>query len=31
MGRKHDTAQWRGDIDRRRGNIREGKGRRQCQ
>jgi hypothetical protein len=28
MGRKRDTTQWCGNVDRRRGGTREGKGRR---
>jgi hypothetical protein len=28
MGRKHDTARWHDDIDRRRGSTEEEKGRR---
>jgi hypothetical protein len=31
MGRKHDTVQWRDDVDRRRYGTDEGKGRRRCQ
>jgi hypothetical protein len=28
MRRKHGAAAWRGDVDRRRGGTKEGKGRR---
>jgi hypothetical protein len=31
MGRKRDTVRWRNDIGQRRGDIEEGKGRRQRQ